>query len=81
MIMNHRPASLGGLNLIIEELEQRFPDPEAHEEIVGIIAEVLGTPDSEAEKEAMTASANSARERQMEAQTLANGEMEVDGTS
>ena len=49
MIINHRPTSLNALTYIVEELELRYPDPAVHEEMLAIIAEVLGTPDEEAE--------------------------------
>lgn len=53
MIINHRPTSVNALTYIIEELELRYPNPEAQEEMLTIIAEVLGTPDEAAERKAM----------------------------
>lgn len=53
MIMNHRPTSVNALTYIVEELELRYPDPEAQEEMLTIIADVLGTPDEAAERKAM----------------------------
>ncbi|KFA67108.1 hypothetical protein S40285_02969 [Stachybotrys chlorohalonatus IBT 40285] len=41
MIINLRPASIAALNAIVEEMSDRFSD-EQQEELIGIIAEVLG---------------------------------------
>ncbi|KAF6842925.1 GATA zinc finger [Colletotrichum musicola] len=50
MILNLRPASVAALNTIIEEMPERF-DETKQEEIVNIIAEVLGSFPQEAEQE------------------------------
>ena len=65
MIMNLRPANAGNLNTVVEEMEDRFSD-EQQEEIVAIIGEVLGRPDGEAERQAMTDNAKEAREEEIE---------------
>lgn len=41
MVLNLRPASVPALNTVVEDMEERFPY-EQQEEIVGVIAEVLG---------------------------------------
>ena len=41
MILNLRPASVPALNTVVEDMEDRFPY-EQQEEIVNIVAEVLG---------------------------------------
>ncbi|EFY90328.1 Calcitonin peptide-receptor component protein [Metarhizium acridum CQMa 102] len=41
MILNLRPASIAALNTIIEDMPERYSD-EQQEEIVGIVADVLG---------------------------------------
>ncbi|GKT46961.1 DNA-directed RNA polymerase III subunit rpc9 [Colletotrichum spaethianum] len=52
MILNLRPASVAALNTVIEEMSERF-DENQQEEMVNIIAEVLGTfPQEEAQEEA-----------------------------
>jgi len=66
---------------ILEDLEERFPEPATQQEIIDVIAEVLGAPDGEAERLAMSESAKGARERQMEAEASEAREMEVDGHS
>ncbi|KAL0941020.1 DNA-directed RNA polymerase III subunit rpc9 [Colletotrichum truncatum] len=50
MILNLRPASVAALNTVIEEMTERFDDAQ-QEEIVNIIAEVLGSFPQEAEEE------------------------------
>jgi hypothetical protein len=65
MIMNLRPTNAGNLNTVVEEMEDRFSD-EQQEEIVAIIGEVLGRPDGEAERQAMTDNAKEAREEEIE---------------
>ncbi|CZR58131.1 uncharacterized protein PAC_08022 [Phialocephala subalpina] len=72
MIMNLRPTKPENLNTIVEEMEERFPGDELQWEIVGVIAEVLGKPDGEAERQAMTEEAKEARTKQQEG-------MDVDG--
>ncbi len=62
MIMNLRPSKPENLNTIVEEMEERFPGDETQNEIVRVIAEVLGTPDGNAERQAMTDNAKEARE-------------------
>jgi hypothetical protein len=58
MLMNLRPANLIGLDMIVEECGERFPDEQTQEEIITIIMEVLGAPepaegDEEAAEEGM----------------------------
>lgn len=50
MILNLRPASVAALNTVVEEMTERF-DETQQEEIVNIIAEVLGSFPQEAEQE------------------------------
>jgi hypothetical protein len=76
MILNLRPTKPENLNTIVEEMEERFPGDELQNEIVGVIAEVLGRPDGEAERQAMTDNAKEARKEQLDKQEEA---MEVDG--
>lgn len=64
MIMNLRPTKPENLNTIVEEMEERFPGDELQWEIVGAIAEILGKPDGEAERQAMTEEAKEARKEQ-----------------
>ena len=56
------------MNTIVEEMEERFPGDELQNEIVGVIAEVLGRPDGEAERQAMTDNAKEARKEQLDRQ-------------
>lgn len=53
MILNHRPVTLSNLTFIVEEFELRFPEEEVQQEMLDIIAEILGIPDGEAERKAM----------------------------
>ncbi|CAL3963285.1 hypothetical protein PZA11_000952 [Diplocarpon coronariae] len=53
MIMNLRPTKPENLNTIVEELVDRFTDEEQYE-IVNIITRVLGKPEGETERKAMT---------------------------
>jgi hypothetical protein len=76
MILNLRPTKPENLNTIVEEMEERFPGDELQNEIVGVIAEVLGRPDGEAERQAMTDNAKEARKEQLDRQEET---MEVDG--
>jgi hypothetical protein len=79
MIMNLRPTKPENLNTIVEEMEERFPGDETQLEIVRVIAEVLGRPDGEAERHAMTENAKEARKVEEEdAEREAEG-MSVDG--
>ena len=77
MIINLRPANLGNLNTIVEELEGRFDD-EQQKAIVEAIIEVLGKADEEAERLAMTNNANQARKESMD-QELRQQTMDTDG--
>jgi predicted nuclease with TOPRIM domain len=77
MMINLRPANLGNLNTIVEELEGRFDD-EQQEAIVRAIREVLGKADEEAERLAMTNNANQARKESMD-QESRQEPMDVDG--
>ena len=61
MILNLRPTKPENLNTIVEEMEGRFPGENLQFEIVGVIAEVLGKPDGEAERQAMSENAKEAR--------------------
>jgi uncharacterized protein YdbL (DUF1318 family) len=63
MIMNIRPASESNLNTVLEQMEERFTDEEQGQ-IVAIIGEVLGRPDGEAERHAMTENAKEARQEE-----------------
>jgi hypothetical protein len=65
MIMNLRPTKPENLNTIIEEMEDRYPNDEQQLKIVTLIAEVLGKPDGEAERQAMTDNAKEARKEQL----------------
>lgn len=64
MIMNLRPTKPEALNTIVEELETRFPGDEEQMAIVRVITEVLGKPDGEAERQAMTDNAMEKRKVQ-----------------
>lgn len=77
MIMNLRPANAGNLNSVVEEMEDRFSD-EQQEEIVAIIAEVLGRPDGEAERQAMTDIAKEARQEEFYQVSQQQEVMELD---
>lgn len=68
MIMNLRPTKPENLNTIVEEMEERFPGDELQWEIVGAIAEILGKPDGEAERQAMSDEAKEARTKQADRQ-------------
>jgi hypothetical protein len=81
MIFNHRPTHISHLAILLEDLEERFPEPATQQEIVNIIAEVLGSPDGEAERNAMAENAKDERERQMEAGAREAREREGDGVS
>lgn len=61
MILNLRPTKPENLNTIVEEMEGRFPGEELQLEICAIIADVLGKPDGEAERQAMSENAIEAR--------------------
>ncbi|KAE8445165.1 hypothetical protein EG329_013662 [Mollisiaceae sp. DMI_Dod_QoI] len=68
MIMNLRPTKPENLNTIVEEMEERFPGDDLQLQIVAVIAEVLGKPDGEAERQAMTHEAKEARKEQADKQ-------------
>jgi hypothetical protein len=76
MILNLRPTKPENLNTIVEEMEERFPGEERQFEIVRVIAEVLGKPDGEAERQAMSENAKEARKELSDRQ---DENMEVDG--
>jgi hypothetical protein len=63
MIMNLRPTQSSVLNVVIEEMEQRFPESDQLE-IAKIVENVLGTRDGDAERQAMADNAKEGRERQ-----------------
>lgn len=75
MIMNLRPTKPENLNTIVEEMEERFPGDELQWEIVTVIAETLGKPDGEAERQAMSDEKKEARKEQSDKQEG----MDVDG--
>jgi hypothetical protein len=75
MILNLRPTKPENLNTIVEEMEGRFPAEELQLEICEIITEVLGKPDGEAERHAMSENAIEAR-KEVERQGGENAEME-----
>ncbi len=77
MIMNLRPTKPENLTVVIEEMESRFSD-EQQLEIVGIIAEVLGKPDGEAERQAMTDNATEARKEEYDEASRKQEVMEID---
>ena len=79
MIINLRPTKPENLNTIVEEMEERYPGDDLQKEIVGVIAEVLGRPDGEAERQAMTDSAKEARQEQLDQDARQGEVMEVDG--
>jgi hypothetical protein len=81
MIFNHRPTHIAQLSILLEDLEQRFPQRDTQQEIIDIIAEVLGAPDGEAERTAMEKNACDSRERQKEARVREAKEMEAEGAS
>lgn len=61
MILNLRPTKPENLNTIVEEMEGRFPGEDLQLGICEIITEVLGKPDGEAERHAMSENAIEAR--------------------
>jgi len=65
MIMNLRPTRPENLQVVIEEMEDRFSEEE-QVEMADIISEVLGRPDGEAERQAMTDNAKEARKEQQD---------------
>jgi len=67
MIMNLRPTKPESLNTIVEEFETRFESEEEQQEMVDLIAEALGRPDGEAERQAMVDNATEARKIEHEA--------------
>lgn len=81
MILNLRPTKPASLNTIVEQMYERFPNLEQQLEICDTIADVLGRPDGEAERQAMTESATEARTKELEVvQDTVDGEvMTVDG--
>jgi len=52
MIVNLRPTTPSALNTVIEEMETRFEDDE-QQKMVSLILEILGSPDGDAERQAM----------------------------
>ncbi|RDL41258.1 DNA-directed RNA polymeras-like protein III subunit RPC9 [Venustampulla echinocandica] len=78
MILNLRPTKPENLNTIIEEMEERFPSDTTQAEILKAITDVLGRPDGEAERQAMTDNAREARKEQLDQQAKQDEEMEVD---
>jgi hypothetical protein len=64
MLLNHRPTHISHLSYLLEEAGERFPEEQTQWDIINIVAEVLGTPDLEAERAAMEKNARDARERQ-----------------
>ena len=44
MVLNLRPSDLGFLDCVVEECDERFTG-EQQQEIIGVIAEVLGEPE------------------------------------
>lgn len=77
MILNLRPTKPESLNTIVQEMEERFPGDELQYEICGVIADVLGRPDGEAERQAMTDNAAEAR-NQLQKEEVVQESMEVD---
>jgi fructose-1,6-bisphosphatase/inositol monophosphatase family enzyme len=65
MIVNLRPTSAAALGAVVEEMENRFPDSEAQENMLKIITDVLGHPDEEAEKIAMSNISKEAKGKQL----------------
>ncbi|PSS25299.1 hypothetical protein M430DRAFT_33060 [Amorphotheca resinae ATCC 22711] len=78
MIMNLRPTKPENLNTIIEEMEGRFDDDQQMA-IVAAIAEVLGKPDGEAERQAMTDNAKEARKEKSDMELKQEEVMDIDG--
>lgn len=77
MILNLRPVKPEILTTVIEQMEDRFPGDDLQCQICDIIAEVLGKPNSTAERQAMTDNAAVARKEQHEPGT--GDAMDVDG--
>jgi RNA polymerase Rpb4 len=77
VIMNLRPTSRETLSVVVEECDARFPDPDTQDQIVMIIAEVLGTP-PDAERAAIKETAEDARERNGGMRAREASEMDVD---
>lgn len=61
MIINHRPTSMENLNIIIEELELRFPDENDQWAIIDVISNVLGAQDAEEMKQTMAENTEAAK--------------------
>lgn len=72
MLMNIRPTNLEGLNVIIQELDLRFPE-DVQYDLVRTVVDVLGQPDVEANKQAMT----DAKEAKQAEEAQASTEMDV----
>lgn len=80
MILNLRPTNRVNLSVIVQEIDNRFSGDELQSEIVNAIAEALGKPDGDAERQAMSEIAKEARKEQ---EFLAGSveDMDVDGAS
>ena len=78
MVMNLRPSKPENLNTIVEEMEERFSD-DTQKEIVRVITEVLGKPDGEAERQAMSDNAKEARKEQEDQDARIEGLIVLDG--
>jgi len=79
MIMNNRPTVPAVLQTLIEEFDDRFYDDVdgAREDILNIIAEVLGTPGHH-ERAAMAQEAIGRREKDKETEQAANDDVQME---
>ncbi|KAM0139515.1 hypothetical protein ACHAO1_002886 [Botrytis cinerea] len=68
MIINHRPTSMENLNIIIEELELRFPDENEQWGIIDVVKDVLGAQDAEEMKQAMADNTEAAKKDEQKRQ-------------
>ncbi len=82
MIMDTRPASAAVLQNLIQEFDQRFEEigsEEARQDILAIIADVLGAPDS-SEREKIDAARDEAenlRQQDRDAPAVVNDDVEM----
>ncbi|ESZ97324.1 hypothetical protein SBOR_2287 [Sclerotinia borealis F-4128] len=68
MIINHRPTSMENLNIIIEELELRFPDENDQWAIIDVVKEVLGAEDADEMKQTMADNTENAKKDEQKRQ-------------
>lgn len=79
MIMNNRPTNPAVLNTLIQEFDDRFYEDVdgAREDILNVVAEVLGTPDHK-DRQIMAAEASGHREKDNEAKLAMNEDLQME---